>query len=154
VTYSLRRERLAARLGSAGVDALLVSDLINVRYLTGFTGSNAALLVFGDDRTPVLATDSRYRTQAARQSPDLDVAIERACGRHLAERAVEAGARRVGFESHVVTVDGFEVLRRAVAGEGGAGASSRAVPPPALGGSGMSASEMPISAIMAACSAQ
>jgi len=123
VTYSLRRERLAARLGSAGVDALLVSDLINVRYLTGFTGSNAALLVFGDDRTPVLATDSRYRTQAARQSPDLDVAIERACGRHLAERAVEAGARRVGFESHVVTVDGFEVLRRAVAGEGGAGAA-------------------------------
>jgi Xaa-Pro aminopeptidase len=125
VTYSLRQERLASLLTSAGVDALLISDLINVRYLSGFTGSNAALLVFGDGRVPVLATDSRYRTQATRQAPDLEVAIERACGRHLAARAAAEGARRIGFESHVVTVDGFEVLRRAVDGavDGGGGAA-------------------------------
>src|SRR6202011_1412188 len=89
---------------------MLVSDLINVRYLSGFTGSNAALLVFADDRPPVLATDGRYRTQAAQQAPDLEVAIERACGRHLAGRAASAGVRRLGFESHVVTVDGFDAL--------------------------------------------
>ena len=89
---------------------MLVSDLINVRYLSGFTGSNAALLVFADDRPPVLATDGRYRTQAAAQAPDLEVAIERACGRHLAGRAASAGVRRLGFESHVVTVDGFDAL--------------------------------------------
>ena len=47
-----------ARLAAAEVDALLVSDLVNVRYLSGFTGSNAALLVFADDTAPVLATDS------------------------------------------------------------------------------------------------
>ena len=87
-----------------------MTDLVNVRYLTGFTGSNAALLVFADDTPPVLATDSRYRTQASRQAPDLHTAIERACGRHLVGRAVTAGARRVGFESHVVTVDGFQSL--------------------------------------------
>ena len=29
---------------------MLVTDLVNVRYLSGFTGSNAALLVFADDR--------------------------------------------------------------------------------------------------------
>ena len=86
---------------------MLVSDLINVRYLSGFTGSNAALLVFADDRPPVLATDGRYRTQAAQQAPDLEVAVERACGRHLAGRARVA---RLGFESHVVTVDGFDGL--------------------------------------------
>ena len=89
---------------------MLVSDLINVRYLSGFTGSNAALLVFADDRPAVLATDGRYRTQAAQQAPDLEVAIERACGRHLAGRAASAGVRRLGFESHVVTVDGFDAL--------------------------------------------
>jgi Xaa-Pro aminopeptidase len=94
----------------AELDAMLVSDLINVRYLSGFTGSNAALLVFGDDRSPVLATDGRYRTQAAQQAPDLEVTIERACGRHLAGRAASAGVRRLGFESHVVTVDGFDAL--------------------------------------------
>ena len=115
---------MAAGLAAAGLDALLVSDLVNVRYLTGFTGSNAALLVFSSDIDPVLATDSRYRTQALRQAPDLDTVIERACGRHLVARAASAGARRIGFESHVITVDGFDVLSEALTevhrGHGGA----------------------------------
>lgn len=115
MTHSQRRARLAARLTADGLDAMLVTDLVNVRYLSGFTGSNAAMLVFADDTPPVLATDSRYRTQAVRQSPDLHVAIERACGRHLTQLALAGGARRIGFESHVVTVDGFEALSRVLA---------------------------------------
>lgn len=99
---------------------MLVSDLVNVRYLSGFTGSNAALLIFASDSPVVLATDSRYRTQAARQAPDLTVAIDRACGRHLVGRAVALGARRIGFESDVVTVDGFDVLAGELAGYPGA----------------------------------
>ena len=110
MTHSQRRDQLAARLAANGVDALLVSDLVNVRYLSGFSGSNAALMVFADDRPAVLATDSRYVTQAARQSPDVEVIIERACGRHLVRRALTDGAARIGFESHVVTVDGFDAL--------------------------------------------
>ena len=110
MTHSQRRVRLAARLAADGLDALLVSDLVNVRYLSGFTGSNAALIVFAGDTPDVLATDARYRTQAARQAPDLEAAIERACGRHLIARAVAAGAARIGFESHIVTVDGFDAL--------------------------------------------
>src|SRR4051794_15406470 len=89
---------------------MLVTDLINVRYLSGFSGSNGALLVFADDREAVLATDGRYRTQAAQQSPDLEVAIERAVGRHLAGRAGLDGGEKLGFESHVVTVDGLDSL--------------------------------------------
>ena len=89
---------------------MLVTDLVNVRYLSGFTGSNGALLVFADDRQPVLATDGRYRTQAAEQAPELEIAIERACGRYLAGRAAEDGVGRLGFESHVVTVDGMDAL--------------------------------------------
>ena len=99
---------------------MLITDLINVRYLSGFTGSNAALLVFADDRPPVLATDGRYRTQAAQQAPDLEVAIERACGRYLAGRAASAGVQQLGFESHVVTVDGFDALAKEVAQAGSA----------------------------------
>ena len=98
---------------------MLVTDLINVRYLSGFTGSNAALLVFADDDDAVLATDGRYRTQAAQQAPDLEVAIERACGRYLAGRAAASGAQRVGFESHVVTVDDYDALAAASAEAGG-----------------------------------
>jgi Xaa-Pro aminopeptidase len=94
---------------------MLVTDLINVRYLSGFSGSNGALLVFADDRGPLLATDGRYRTQAAEQAPDLDVAIERALGRHLVARAADAGVGKLGFESNVVTVDGFDTLNTELA---------------------------------------
>lgn len=120
MTHCQRRVRLAAGLGPIGLDALLVSDLINVRYLTGFTGSNAALLVFGSGAGPLLVTDSRYQTQALRQAPDLETAIERAGGRYLLARAVATGARRIGFESHVVTVDGFKALSGDLAGHVGA----------------------------------
>jgi len=110
VTYFQRRDNLKAQIGASGLDAMLVTDLVNVRYLSGFTGSNGALLVFADDRGAVLATDGRYRTQAAEQAPDLEVAIERAVGRYLAGRAADDGVRKLGFESNVVTVDGFDAL--------------------------------------------
>jgi Xaa-Pro aminopeptidase len=103
---------LRTRLQSDGLDAILVTRLVNVRYLTGFTGSNAALLIRADDDTPVLATDGRYRTQAAQQAPDAEIVIERACAPVLAGRAAAGGVRRLGFESHVVTVDGYDALAK------------------------------------------
>ena len=120
MTHSQRRARLASALAAADLDALVISDLINVRYLSGFTGSNAALLVFAGDTPAVLATDSRYLTQAARQAPDLEVVIERACTPHLVTRAVSGGVARIGFESHVVTVDGFDTLQRRLGEPAGA----------------------------------
>jgi Xaa-Pro aminopeptidase len=96
---------------------MLVTDLVNVRYLSGFTGSNGALLVFADDRQPILATDGRYRTQAAEQASGVEIVIERACGRHLAGRAAEDGVRRLGFESHVMTVDGLDALTNELDGK-------------------------------------
>ncbi|MGH3563343.1 MAG: M24 family metallopeptidase, partial [Mycobacterium sp.] len=110
MTHSARRDNLSARIGAADLDAMLVSDLVNVRYLSGFTGSAGALLVYADERPAVLATDGRYRTQAAQQAPDLEVAIERAGGSYLVGRAASAAVRRLGFESHVITVDGFDAL--------------------------------------------
>lgn len=50
-----------------------ITDLINIRYLTGFTGSNAALLL-GTDKA-VLATDSRYEIQVQNQVPDIQHVI-------------------------------------------------------------------------------
>jgi Xaa-Pro aminopeptidase len=102
-------------MAAAELDAMLVTDLVNVRYLSGFTGSNAALLVLVDDETPVLATDGRYRTQAAAQAPDAEIVIERACGPHLTARAAAGNVRRLGFESHVVTVDGYAMLQKVAA---------------------------------------
>lgn len=120
MTHAQRRTRLAAALAAAELDALVVSDLVNVRYLSGFTGSNAALLVLADGKPAVLATDSRYGTQAARQSPDLEVLIERSCSPRLVARALADGATRIGFENHVVTVDGFDTLSRRLGEASGA----------------------------------
>ncbi|MGE2689882.1 aminopeptidase P family protein [Mycolicibacterium pulveris] len=117
MTISQRRARLRERLAAADLDAMLITNLVNVRYLAGFTGSNAALLVRVDSETPVLATDGRYRTQAAQQAPDAEIVIERACAAHLARRAAADSIRRLGFESHVVTVDTHTALVDA-AGDG------------------------------------
>ncbi|HEX7426510.1 MAG TPA: aminopeptidase P family protein [Mycobacterium sp.] len=112
MTISQRRDRLRQRLRADGLDAMLVTRLVNVRYLAGFTGSNAALLIRADDETPVLATDGRYRTQAGQQVPDAEIVIERACGPVLARRAAAGRVGRLGFESHVVTVEGFDALAK------------------------------------------
>jgi Xaa-Pro aminopeptidase len=109
-----RRDRLRAVAAERGLDAVLVTNLLNVRYLTGFTGSNGALLLRadGDD---VLGTDGRYTTQAGTEVPDLELLIDRATVSALAARAAHLGTGRLGFESHDVTVDGLRTLERVLA---------------------------------------
>jgi len=119
-TPASRRERLREAARSAGLDAALVTRLVNVRYLTGFTGSNGALLVPASgsaaDRPDVLATDGRYTTQAGAQAPDVELLVDRATAPALAGRAAADGHRRLGFESHDVTVDLHRVLADRAAG--------------------------------------
>lgn len=112
--HAARRARLRALVAEYDVDALLVTDLLNIRYLTGFTGSNAALLVHAesDDRS-VLCIDGRYQTQSALEVPDLARVIERRSAVAMAERAQADGCRAVGFDSGHVTVDGLRALAEA-----------------------------------------
>jgi Xaa-Pro dipeptidase len=110
MAHAPRRAALRELLRAADLDATLVTDLVNVRYLTGFTGSNAAVVVHADDseddesRTR-LVTDGRYTTQSAEQVPELPRVIERACAPAAVKAATEDGVRRLGFESAHVTVD-------------------------------------------------
>ncbi|GAA4848188.1 M24 family metallopeptidase [Saccharopolyspora rosea] len=122
-SHARRRHALRTGLRERDLDAMLVTDLLNIRYLTGFTGSNAALLVHaadepGTEERTVFCTDGRYQTQAAEQVPDLERVIERASDLALAGRvgADTARYRRVGFESQHVTVDGLDVLAAAAGG--------------------------------------
>ena len=110
-----RRAALRALLD--GVDALLVTDLVNVRYLTGFTGSHAALLLHADgDAASRFCTDGRYRAQAAAEVPDLETVIDRGSALALAREAHGWGVRALGFESGHVTVDGHAALDAAADG--------------------------------------
>jgi Xaa-Pro aminopeptidase len=91
-----RRAALVTAFESHKLDALLITHLTNVRYLTGFTGSNAALLL-----TPAAAelfTDPRYTIQAAQQ---VNCKVRIGKGpllERLVARVNKAGLRRVGFE--------------------------------------------------------
>ncbi|MEK6440234.1 M24 family metallopeptidase [Pseudonocardia sp. T1-2H] len=117
MSHASRRTALRALVRQAGLDALLVTDLVNIRYLTGFTGSNAALLLHtdGDARTR-FGTDGRYLTQSAAQVPDLEPVIERATARALIGRAAALDVAALGFESDAVTVEEHRVLVDAAEG--------------------------------------
>ncbi len=109
-THAVRRGRLRALVAESEAQAALVTRLVNVRYLTGFTGSNAALLVTPDHE--VLATDGRYITQSAEQAPDVERVIERGCAAALVARAGRDKVGALGFEAHDVTVESHDALRK------------------------------------------
>lgn len=101
-----RADRLRARLADANVDALLVTRLPNVRYLTGFTGS-AAMVLVGPDEI-VFVTDGRYAEQAAEQlaTAGVDARVEVRVTQSAQREAMSAAARpypRLGLEAHGVT---------------------------------------------------
>lgn len=110
-----RRGRLADQLRTADLVALLITRLVNVRYLTGFSGSSAAALVRADG-TALLATDGRYQNQAAQECPDVGLMITRTGPADLLATAAQEGLARVGFEDHVLSVADHRGL---VAGFGG-----------------------------------
>jgi Xaa-Pro aminopeptidase len=108
-THADRRDRLRQLWRALGVDAALVTRLVNIRYLTGFTGSNAALLL--TERGAVLATDGRYTTQAGAQTPDVELLVERECAAGLVSRSARDGVLRLAFEAHDVTVEAHTILQ-------------------------------------------
>jgi Xaa-Pro aminopeptidase len=106
VVVRTRADRLVELLGEHELDALVVTNLVNVRYLTGFTGSNAACVITPDQR--VFITDFRYVSQAADQVPEFArVKGERDLLGDVAERV----GGRVGFEDATLTVRSFERLK-------------------------------------------
>jgi Xaa-Pro aminopeptidase len=113
MNLSLRKRRAATAAKNAGVDGMLVTHLPDVRYLCGFTGSNAALVLAGG--RAVLFTDGRYTVQAKTEAVGSKVviatkpAVVAAC-----EWTEAAGLRRCGFDAGHTTVAGLESMRKAV----------------------------------------
>jgi Xaa-Pro aminopeptidase len=109
--HAARRGLLAARVAEADADAALITNLVNVRYLTGLASSNAALLVTADPaRAAVLATDSRYALAAERDCTGVELVIDRDVAGELAGLADGRGLRRVLYEAHTMTVEQHATL--------------------------------------------
>ena len=107
-----RSERLANALRRRGVELLLVGAPLDVRYLTGFTGSNGLALIAADaNARQKFLTDFRYETQSAEQVPEgwsreiVPIDLMEAAVQGLAERAPhQAGPGRLGFDEAKISV--------------------------------------------------
>ncbi len=111
-----RAERLIELLPAEGVDALLVTALVNVRYMTGYTGSNG-LAVIGP-QTRVFVTDFRYLEQAAEE---VDRSYDRRRDQlELFDAMIAAlpgdGEIRLGFDDTNITVRQHARLRELLPG--------------------------------------
>jgi Xaa-Pro aminopeptidase len=100
----------AERLSLGELDALVVTNLVNVRYLTGYTGSNGVAVVGGDGRR-LFFTDFRYMTQAASQVSGFEVVRGE---RDLLGDVASAVSGRVGFEDATLSVRRLNRLREFV----------------------------------------
>jgi Xaa-Pro aminopeptidase len=109
VDHGSRRQRLTSRLADVGADAFLITFLPNVRYLTGYTGSNGQVLV--SEQGSVFFTDGRYEEQSRHEVPDLDRVIYSDAFREaLVEACGKLQAKSVAFEEASVSYKTFREL--------------------------------------------
>lgn len=112
-----RLERFREILASAGVDAVIISQPENRRYLSGFTGSAGYLLI--GPNLAVLATDFRYIEQAVQEAPEFEVwRIDGSLVPALRDLVRKHGVRRLGFEAHAVTYQTYREWSRHLRGRG------------------------------------
>jgi len=115
MNFSLRKKRAADAVKRAGVEALVVTHLADVRYLSGFTGSSAALVLISG--RAVLFTDGRYTAQAKAEAAGTRVVIAKKPALTAAcEWLAESGVRRCGFDAAHTTVAALGTMRKAVPG--------------------------------------
>jgi Xaa-Pro aminopeptidase len=101
--------KVAPFLSAHAVDALLVSNLHNVRYLTGFTGSNGLLLAMPDEM--VFFSDPRYRLQAAAQVKERAVIAAGNLFAAASTMATKKRVKRLAVEQSTMTLAEAEMLR-------------------------------------------
>jgi Xaa-Pro aminopeptidase len=111
--YLARRRALAGQLSNEKADAILVGFLPNVRYLTGYTGSNGILLLLASGEASFF-TDPRYTIQAA---AEVDCRIKVSKGPLLPDvvaLAARKKVRRLGFEKSRLSYEHYEFLKSAM----------------------------------------
>jgi Xaa-Pro aminopeptidase len=131
--YALRLHSLQSQLEENHLDSLLLTHLPNIRYLCGFTGSAAVLLV--GDHGSILFTDGRYRTQARQEvkaakilivaKPPLLAAAEYLAARQKSSARSSSTRKLIGIEPESITTGMFNRLNSLLKGK----ARLRSAPP-------------------------
>jgi len=108
-----RLQKLRTSIAEKGLDALLLSQTENLRYLSGFTGSSGWLLISGQNT--ILATDFRYVEQAKGESPDFEIIQTKQELRDWLPGLVsDLGWHKLGFEANFISYDSSHKLSEAI----------------------------------------
>lgn len=109
-----RRDRLAKSQLAEGIDTVLITNPVNVTYLTGFSGESSYLVMHRE--RALLVSDSRFQVQLQEECPEIEVILRPASqpiGQATGEVLSKLGTSSVGFESSHLSVAEWESLREA-----------------------------------------
>jgi Xaa-Pro aminopeptidase len=108
-----RVSRLRQTMADQQLDGMLITQGSNIRYLSGFTSSDCVLIITSG--AAILVTDSRYWEQAEKQAPDFSMAkITESMKATLTAATAELDIKRLGFESHNLTVKTFSEYKESL----------------------------------------
>jgi len=108
-----RLRKLRMSIAKKGLDAILLSQPENLRYLSGFTGSSGWLLI--SRQNAILATDFRYVEQAKGESPDFEIIQTKQELRDWLPGLVsDLGWHKLGFEANFISYDSSHKLSEAI----------------------------------------
>jgi Xaa-Pro aminopeptidase len=100
IPYTARLALTRETMKKKKIEGFLVTDITNIRYLTGFSGSSGFLFITGKEQ--FFTTDFRYKDQAVQEVRDWDIVIEKGNRiRTVKNLCKKTGARNLGFESSV-----------------------------------------------------
>jgi Xaa-Pro aminopeptidase len=110
--YKARFRALRHAMSQQEIEALLITHLPDVRYLCGFTGSNAVLCV--TSKSAVLFTDGRYTVQARQETQAAKVTIAKKSALKEACALLEASAKHASYDPEHTTVTELTAMRAAI----------------------------------------
>ena len=105
-----RNAVLKKTLQESGVDGILITDINNIQYLSGFTGSSGCLII--TNNRSIFVTDFRYKEQAKREIKGFKIRIESKDRIDFIKRIVEENKiRKLGFEDHSLNFRTYKRLK-------------------------------------------
>jgi Xaa-Pro aminopeptidase len=107
---SARIESVRTRFAEWGIDAFLFFDMNNIRYLTGFSGSDGVFLIGPGEKTRLLV-DGRYTTQARKETTGLDLVHMTDKVESITALLADKAVQSVGFEDAFLSVQFYRLLK-------------------------------------------
>lgn len=112
--HSLRISRIRSKLTGLDIEAILFFDMKDIRYLTGFTGSDGVLLV--EENRVVLMVDGRYVIQAGEEVREAEILEYSNKTEGIVQAAADFGLSVLGFESEAISYAQYLLLKNRLRG--------------------------------------